>query len=139
MSANAICGSCYEEIPPDGNPKLVCPKCGTENATESVSQRATQEKPPVLRQDNPPQAVDKALVVLVALAGLMFVIGLFTSTLTAALRDSGVVCVSGLIYLAPAICGKKKKNSTAIFVLNLFLGWTFVGWVVALVWAVTKD
>jgi hypothetical protein len=23
----------------------------------------------------------------------------------------------------------------AIFVLNLFLGWTFVGWVVALVWA----
>lgn len=23
--------------------------------------------------------------------------------------------------------------------LNLFLGWTFVGWVIALVWALSKD
>ena len=29
-------------------------------------------------------------------------------------------------------------DSTAIFVLNLFLGWTFFGWVIALVWAVKK-
>jgi hypothetical protein len=28
-------------------------------------------------------------------------------------------------------------NAMAIFALNLLLGWTFVGWVVALVWALT--
>lgn len=43
------------------------------------------------------------------------------------------------IYFLPAIIGNKKKNNTAIFVLNLFLGWTFIGWVIALVWATTKD
>jgi hypothetical protein len=32
-----------------------------------------------------------------------------------------------------------KKNVGAIFALNLLLGWTFVGWVIALVWALTKD
>jgi len=45
------------------------------------------------------------------------------------------------IYFLPSIIAyeNKKKNEKAIFLLNLFLGWRFVGWVVALVWAVTKD
>jgi hypothetical protein len=34
---------------------------------------------------------------------------------------------------------RKRSNTTAIFVLNLFLGWTIIGWVVALVWAVAED
>lgn len=32
----------------------------------------------------------------------------------------------------------KHKNIASIFVLNLFLGWTLIGWVVALVWAYKK-
>lgn len=44
-----------------------------------------------------------------------------------------------LIYFAPSVVAKGKKNWQAIFVLNLIAGWTFVGWVVALVWACTKD
>jgi hypothetical protein len=43
------------------------------------------------------------------------------------------------IYFLPAYIGGNKKNSTSIFLLNLFLGWTFVGWVIALVWATKKD
>ncbi|MBK8546934.1 MAG: superinfection immunity protein [Saprospiraceae bacterium] len=43
------------------------------------------------------------------------------------------------IYFLPSIVGKDKENSTSIFLLNLLLGWTLVGWVVALVWATTKD
>ena len=42
-------------------------------------------------------------------------------------------------YFIPTLVGAKKRNVSAIFVLNLFLGWTVVGWVVALVWACTKD
>jgi len=31
----------------------------------------------------------------------------------------------------------RKQHTAGIFVLNLFLGWTFVGWVIAMVWAVS--
>ena len=42
-----------------------------------------------------------------------------------------------LFYFLPAMIGAKRdhKNMGSIFVLNLLLGWTFVGWVVAMVWA----
>ena len=44
-----------------------------------------------------------------------------------------------LLYFIPAIVGKDKRNAGAILVLNLLLGWTLVGWVVALVWAMTAE
>ncbi len=45
------------------------------------------------------------------------------------------------IYMLPAGIGiiRGRSNSGAIFVLNLFLGWTLIGWVIALVWAVADD
>lgn len=43
-------------------------------------------------------------------------------------------------YFLPTIIAllRQQPNSLAIFLLNFFLGWTFFGWVVALVWSVTK-
>lgn len=32
---------------------------------------------------------------------------------------------------------REHHNTLAIFLLNLFLGWSLVGWVAALVWAAT--
>ena len=43
-----------------------------------------------------------------------------------------------MIYFAPAICASDKKYSSGIFILNLFLGWTLIGWVAALIWAVSS-
>ena len=42
------------------------------------------------------------------------------------------------LYFAPAIVAlmRRHRQSAAIIVLNVFLGWTLIGWVVALVWAV---
>lgn len=42
-----------------------------------------------------------------------------------------------VLYFLPALIASRRQNRQwrAITVLNLFLGWTFVGWVVALVWA----
>jgi hypothetical protein len=47
-----------------------------------------------------------------------------------------IVVLIGL-YCLPAIIAhvRNHENKTAIAVLNLFAGWTFVGWIVALVWA----
>jgi predicted RNA-binding Zn-ribbon protein involved in translation (DUF1610 family) len=52
-----------------------------------------------------------------------------------------LVAFSLFIYFIPYIVAKqnKKQNSGAIGALNFFLGWTLVGWVVALVWAMSKD
>ena len=49
------------------------------------------------------------------------------------------LCLAILLHFLPSIVGRHKTNATAIFILNLFLGWTFLGWVLALVWACTKD
>ena len=46
-----------------------------------------------------------------------------------------------VLYFLPAIIAlaKSKRDAAAILVLNLFLGWTCIGWVVALVWALKQD
>lgn len=43
-------------------------------------------------------------------------------------------------YFLPTIIAKSRRrpNTGAIFALNLFVGWTLVGWVIALVWALTE-
>jgi hypothetical protein len=43
------------------------------------------------------------------------------------------------IYFVPAIIGSDKKHSAGIAILNLFLGWTFIGWAIALIWAVSSE
>ena len=54
----------------------------------------------------------------------------------------GFACLAVVIaiYFLPALVASKRghRQATAIGVLNLFLGWTFIGWVVALVWANTN-
>lgn len=45
-----------------------------------------------------------------------------------------------IFYFLPAIVAiaRSHHNALAIFILNLLLGWTFLGWVVALAWAGTR-
>lgn len=44
-----------------------------------------------------------------------------------------------LLYFLPTILGRKKNNFNSILILNILLGWTLIGWIVALVWSVSKD
>ena len=46
-----------------------------------------------------------------------------------------------LLYFLPSIiaAARQKRDLLSIFLLNLFLGWTLVGWVIALVWSVKTD
>ena len=46
-----------------------------------------------------------------------------------------------LVYFMPSIIAyhNKRKNKSAILILNLFLGFTFIGWVIALVWSVMEN
>jgi len=46
-----------------------------------------------------------------------------------------------VMYFLPSIIAivRSKRDITAIVLLNLFLGWTMIGWVVSLVWALKAD
>jgi Superinfection immunity protein len=46
-----------------------------------------------------------------------------------------------IFYLVPSFIASMRghRNAGAIFILNLLAGWTFVGWIVAMVWAFTAD
>jgi len=52
-----------------------------------------------------------------------------------------LITLLSLFYFLPfAIAfNKKRANAGAIFALNLFLGWTLIGWVFALVWALKDE
>jgi hypothetical protein len=61
------------------------------------------------------------------------------------LNDFGKIVASSFFVLAPALYflplyeawSGKKAHLTSIALLNTLLGWTIVGWVGALIWAVT--
>jgi hypothetical protein len=44
------------------------------------------------------------------------------------------------IYFIPTIIAiaRHHKHALAIFLLNLFAGWTFLGWVGALIWSLVS-
>lgn len=46
-----------------------------------------------------------------------------------------------VMYFLPSIIAlaRSKRDIVGIVLLNFFLGWTIIGWVVALVWAVKTD
>jgi hypothetical protein len=56
-----------------------------------------------------------------------------------------LIAIVGLLslgfYFLPLVIAivRKKSNVVAIGALNLLLGWSLIGWVVALVWSLSND
>ena len=75
---------------------------------------------------------------------LYFFIGIILFViLDVLLGGSGIIVLSGIclaIYLIPTIVAfaRKVPSSVAIAVLNIFLGWSIIGYIVALVWSLKK-
>lgn len=47
-----------------------------------------------------------------------------------------VAIVFVFLYFLPSFLSINRKYKEGIMLLNLLLGWTFLGWVGALIWAV---
>lgn len=47
----------------------------------------------------------------------------------------------GAIHFLPTIVAalRGSRHTVAIFLINLFLGWTVIGWVLALIWAFSSE
>ena len=52
-----------------------------------------------------------------------------------------VIIILAAVYFTPSIIARirKHKNFGALLALNIFLGWTLLGWVGALVWSLLKQ
>ena len=57
-----------------------------------------------------------------------------------------IICITWLFfslafYFVPVIVAyvRKHNNIMAISILTIFLGWTFAGWLAALLWALNSD
>ena len=48
-----------------------------------------------------------------------------------------IYLIGAVIYFIPSIVGWKTKYASGILILNIFLGWTILGWIGALIWAVS--
>ena len=57
-------------------------------------------------------------------------------------RNEAVAFVTGLlitvVYFVPVFVAKQRdtENLEAIFLVDLVLGWTVLGWIAALIWAI---
>jgi len=40
------------------------------------------------------------------------------------------------LYFLPTIIAWDKDGVGSVFIINLLLGWTLIGWIVALIWAI---
>lgn len=77
----------------------------------------------------------------------IFLLGLFALYVVIALcsGDDGTAVVIGAmvfpVYFLPAMVAARRRhaNRGAICTLNLLLGWTMVGWVIAMVWSMTAN
>jgi hypothetical protein len=51
-----------------------------------------------------------------------------------------LIIVGIFVYFVPSMVAFRRDHEQRIpiFLLNIFLGWSFVGWVVALIWAALR-
>jgi Superinfection immunity protein len=50
-----------------------------------------------------------------------------------------VLGFGAILYFLPSAVGSTKKNALAIFMCNLFFGWTVIGWILTLIWACMQE
>ena len=52
-----------------------------------------------------------------------------------------LLALLGAVYFLPTIVAARRRTvrQNGQFIINLFLGWTLIGWVIALAWAACDD
>lgn len=114
---------------------LDCPTCQQKTLCPPVSERFRRKSAVIFKAA---WKVWKPVVVFLLPILLVLLVGfVFFPDLTFLL----IFAVLGLcLYFLPSFIDYSRKhlNLGAVFVANLFLGWTVLGWVLCLVWAVMR-
>ncbi|MBV8470688.1 MAG: superinfection immunity protein [Burkholderiaceae bacterium] len=116
------CRECGHEI---STSAAACVKCGAPVVAETTS----HQKP-----------VDAVKLFIYGLALLIFSVCIIGSPNKEGFAAGTAAMLILYVYFAPSlVVNSQSKNRVSVFILNLFLGWTLLGWIVALAIAVRKD
>ena len=47
--------------------------------------------------------------------------------------------LAGVLYFIPTLCAQGSPRDSAVFVANLVFGWTIIGWIIVLIWALAES
>jgi hypothetical protein len=124
------------------------PLPGTEAAAPGCRERGPSGAMPIPSNDDAgePGIIDRRNATLVRLGTLYGLLLLFCGLTIGAHGNVGqeeleffaALSAGFTIYFLPSllVCFVRHRDATGIFVLNLVTGWTLVGWVLALLWAI---
>lgn len=131
MFLKYLCPTCnrYIEVGDDIPPaEACCPDCG------GALQRSQAPSRAVANQTLPRHVKWLVLGGIVLLA-----IGFYFAN--ELLMVVAGTAIGAVVYFVPSLLAwqVRHRNYQAILLLNIFLGWTLLGWVAALVWATYKE
>jgi len=120
-----------------------CPRClGPVGLGSSFCERCGYRLAiPVLPSSSRwPLTLSRSLgVLLVTLLAVGYLAGSQPFAADIHIPPTGAIALAALYFIPSGIAAlSKHHNTNAIFALNLLLGWTLLGWVGALVWALAK-
>jgi hypothetical protein len=82
-------------------------------------------------------------LILLIEGAIKFIIGAIESpsSLRAGAIISLLTMLISILYFLPSFIAdqKKQQNFSSILIMNLFLGWSIIGWVLALTWAFSNS
>lgn len=128
------CYNCGVDDLPDGLSQ--CPKCGSANISNNSNKTNLLQK--VIRP------IKKHPIIFGII--IFFLIGFLSSPqfyskikIVPFVESLMIVALVFGTYFLPMIIAliRKHKQTNPIVIVNIFLGWTLIGWVVALAWSVS--
>ena len=132
------CNKCGNKLEDD---MKFCNKCGNSVVTNNV-ENVSYNKDIKIEENKKKITWKKVFVISLATTIILLIFSPFAdnrffSYLFAI--SAGITAL--LFYFIPTFVAteKKHRNEGAIGVLNFFVGWTFIGWVVCLVWALSSQ
>jgi hypothetical protein len=151
---NCPCQFCDKHIEFDSESfqagqSVPCPHCGLDTILyepNKVKPEPIGEKTIKTRKSVPGYIIGIGLSVLAfcLLGGLLYSTGNLSGFIIGFLQLAAGFAILGFVifvYSLPYYCACKyeRNNRNAIGLLNFLLGWTVLGWVVALVWSAMED
>lgn len=137
----AVCGLCggrLEFAAGQGGHLARCPHCAAEIVLEdSVGQIA---QPPIVSPPVSPPKVKRFRFVRTMAMGTIYLIALPPLWQAMGPEAAVVFTFLFLVFTAPIWIAEARehRNASAIMLLNLLTGWTGLGWLAALLWAVYR-